>query len=367
MKRIGVVTWYGGSNYGTSLQAYALCWVLSRLGVVPFLLKKHMTWRNLLGRWRRKLLQSKKAYALNGYGSKKKKKIEKFRKRNFNQFHQCYGKIGSFLFRKQILSLNGVISGSDQLWNPYHTEPFLLLEGMNVKKYSYASSIGVMEIPDDKKFVYRHALSTFDSISVREQSAVKPLEEISGKRVEKVLDPTFLIERKYWDDFATQSSLKDVTLRPYILCYFVGDDTGYWDKVAQVRERTGIDRVIVLPMHPNQFKKDMEIMEDAGLEDFVCLIAHAAIVCTDSFHATAISINLRKNFVTLLRFSDEEKKSQNSRLGDMLASYALLDRLWTGEHVVDVSRNIDYAMVDKKLSEERARSMGYLKRIVESC
>lgn len=38
-KRIGVVTWYGGSNYGTSLQAFALCYKIKQLGATPYLLK----------------------------------------------------------------------------------------------------------------------------------------------------------------------------------------------------------------------------------------------------------------------------------------------------------------------------------------
>lgn len=32
MKRIGLVTWFGGSNYGTSLQAFALNYVILKLG-----------------------------------------------------------------------------------------------------------------------------------------------------------------------------------------------------------------------------------------------------------------------------------------------------------------------------------------------
>lgn len=39
MKKIGIVTWYGGSNYGTSLQAFALTHVVGKLGAKPYLLK----------------------------------------------------------------------------------------------------------------------------------------------------------------------------------------------------------------------------------------------------------------------------------------------------------------------------------------
>ena len=47
MKRIGLVTWFGGSNYGTSLQAFALNYVILKLGAECFLMKKCLTWRNV--------------------------------------------------------------------------------------------------------------------------------------------------------------------------------------------------------------------------------------------------------------------------------------------------------------------------------
>lgn len=365
MKRIGVVTWYGGSNYGTSLQAYALCFALSLLGVEPFLLKKHMTWRNLFGKWRRMLQEDKKKSALMGYAPAKKAKIEKFKKEHFKQFCQCYGKIGKLLYARQIKSLNCVISGSDQLWNPYHTEPFLLLEGLETKKYSYASSFGVEEIPQDKKGMYRHALASFVDISVREMQGKVIVRELMNREVEKVLDPTFLLNRQQWELFAEQSELRDFSMRPYLLCYFVAGQEHYWEKVEEVKKKTGIERTVVLPMHPSHFRKNAEIIENAGIVDFVYLIKNATMICTDSFHATALSINLEKNFVTLLRFSHGEKKSQNSRLEDLLSRYDLLNRLWTGR-IPDCSP-IDYIGVGERIDEDRQHSVGYLSMIVESC
>ena len=85
--------------------------------------------------------------------------------------------------------------GSDQVWNPDHFDEVYLLDFVpdNIRKISYASSIGVEQLPETLKGKYKKYLKRFDSISVRESKAADVIEKLVNKPVDVVLDPTF-----YW-------------------------------------------------------------------------------------------------------------------------------------------------------------------------
>lgn len=367
MKNIGIVTWYGGSNYGTSLQAYALAQTIEELGAKTYLLKKPFTCRNWIGDLIRRNKQSASEKRLYGLEKEKEKKISAFRAHNFNEFSRCVGYVGGLFYKRQIARMGGVISGSDQLWNPSHTEPFLLLQGMCTQKFSYASSIGVTEIPTEKIPLYKEALLSFEMISVREETAKPVIEKICDKSVTKVIDPTLLLEKEEWIHFAEFNSLQDFdTTTPYILCYFIADRPFYWKQVEDVMEKASIRRVVVLPMQPGHFRFPVEIVENAGIYDFVHLINHASLVCTDSFHATAISINLNREFVTFKRFSQTDSTSQNSRIEDLLQHYRLSERIYYRDTFTFIGKE-QFAIANHLLETDRRESKAYLKAIIERC
>ena len=367
MKKIGIVTWYGGSNYGTSLQAFALAHAVGKLGAKPYLLKKYFTWRNWAGNILRSFATSSEYNRLHGYNFNKAKKIRHFKSETFNEFCRCVGYLGRFLYKSQISSMNAVISGSDQLWNPAHTEPFLMLQGLNTKKYSYASSIGVGAIPKAQDYMYKSCLSSFEHISVREDTAKFILEDIVNKPIKQVVDPTFLLDMNEWVFFSNGYTLRKFdTQKPYILCYFIVDNITYWKSVKMIKQETGILRIVVLPMQPGHFQKSSETIEDAGIQDFIYLILHSSMVCTDSFHATALSINLNKEFVTLMRFANGDIQSQNSRLSDLLKHYQLSDRLFDGTKFPPPIGE-QYIKVNHILEKDRNDSLEYLKTIIDCC
>ena len=369
MKRIGLVTWFGGSNYGTSLQAFALNYVILKLGAECFLMKKYLTWRNVARLILIRIKRNKLQNIQNGLHPQKERKIKQFKKLHFKSFPQRIGIIGRTLFKRDISTLNCVVAGSDQIWNPYYTEPYLLLQDINISKYSYGSSIGVEEFPTDKIKLYQNTLSKYEKISSREETAINILEKLSGKKVFKVLDPTFLLSADEWNSFAKEKTLENFDISsPYILCYFIAENSSYLKNLKRIQESTKIHRIVILPMKPSHFTIDGEIIEDAGLQDFIFLINHANLICTDSFHASAISINLNKNFVTFLRFKSNDKSSQNSRIENLLFHYCLHDRLYIDEKDLnkDFITPIDYKRTNLILQKDREDSFAYLRDIVNN-
>ena len=212
-------------------------------------------------------------------------------------------------------------------------------------------------------------MSKYEKISSREETAINILEKLSGKKVFKVLDPTFLLSANEWNSFAEEKTLENFnTNSPYILCYFIAENSSYLKNLKRIQERAKIHRIVILPMKPSHFIIDGEIIEDAGLQDFIYLINHANLICTDSFHASAISINLNKNFVTFLRFKSNDKSSQNSRIENLLFHYCLHDRLYIDEKDLnkDFITPIDYKRTNLILQKDREDSFAYLKDIVNN-
>lgn len=93
--------------------------------------------------------------------------------------------------------------------------------------------------------------------------------------------------------------------------------------------------------------------------EFVKLIKESTFVCTDSFHATAISINLNKDFVEFMRFKDSDKVSQNSRIYDVLNHYQLMNRIYS-DKTTEWSDSIDFKYSNMLLEEDRKYSLDYL-------
>lgn len=368
---VNLVTWLGTGNFGTSLQSYALHEMLKDMGynvhfvhsfsLENFSFKKKMIYclRNTL----KGILNLSKCFFRN---ADKDKKIRLFNKLNYNHIHIYSNKEYQYLLSKSDV----FITGSDQIWNCYHNfNPFMFLAyAGECKRVAYASSIGTNDIPQIYEENVKYLLNKFTYIGVREGSTVDLLNNLlERKDVRQVLDPTFLLSSSKWLSFAEKSQLSLALPQHYILCYFIGNRIEYALQLEEIKRITGISKVILIPSLENNAITINEAVkcQDAGPHEFVQLIAKSSIVCTDSFHACALSINLSKDFVAFKRFSDNDKKSQNSRIYDLLYQFGLSNRLYKGANKL-LKESIDYSSVQKTLQSYRLESISFLKKSIEN-
>lgn len=340
IKKIGIVTWFESENMGTNLQAYALYEKLHNLGYNVSLISyfRYRSWglssqvKNLLEKLG--VLNFLRMNFGNAVSRKRKIRIYKFLHKNV--------KIERIYSRRQYLSLlerfNIFISGSDQIWNPNCLDSFYLLDfAIDKKKIAYASSIGVSAFPEDMKNVYSKYLGSYSYIGLRETVGVNMVNELLGiNKAIKVVDPTFLLSSHEWRKLAKLSRLEYKC--DFLFCYFIGNRKEYECYLKNIYSKFKYSKIIVFCSMENSETKFKSIpniiyLKDSGMEDFVYLINQAKIVCTDSFHATAISINLKKDFVEFLRFDDMDNKSQNSRIIDLLGRYKLTDRIYSPSNI----------------------------------
>jgi len=270
-----------------------------------------------------------------------------------------------FQQRRLVRNTDVFCVGSDQVWNTYHhfdAKLFLDFAGEK-RRISYASSVGTAQINPRYADAVRDFLGKFDRISVREETGRKVLEKLTDRKdIERVLDPTLLMTKEDWLRFSSNAHFGFDVPKRYLLVYLLANNQNYALDLEEVKRRYGVDDVIHIPSCEAPDLKFAGTVKCYGLTptEFVWLIAHASVVCTDSFHATIFSINLEREFVVFKRFVQEAADSQNSRLYDVLKLFEL-DSRWYVEKSQEWARPIDWGKTSETLELERGKSMMFLK------
>ena len=104
---------------------------------------------------------------------------------------------------------------------------------------------------------------------------------------------------------------------PYLLCYFIGNNPDYWERVRTLQQETGL-RVIVLPVTAESYRSGYGLLDGAGPEEFLAAVRGAACFCTDSFHGLVFGTVFGTKTEVIRRYSEDDPESKNSRVDQFL-------------------------------------------------
>ena len=377
MKKVGLVS-VRNHNYGSLLQAYALQCKLCQAGIDNEIIQynKSVSFKQVLRVFNLPLLKSKiksvirnSAYRSDMTGGE----ILKARDEKFKSFIETH-LILSEPYNGRTALENGVnnyasfILGSDQVWNPMNFgSDFYTLSWIpkDMLKVTYSPSFGVSSIPTYQKEKTKEYLSRIQNLSTREVGGKKIVKDLLNIDIPVVVDPTLLFNRKEWCELIPESIPLE---EKYIFAYFVGNNEEHRNAVAEIGNKTGY-RVILLPHVDEYVKTDVKFynatLPAIGPTEFVNLIRHAAVVCTDSFHATIFSIQYHKQFMVFDRYRASDKANMNGRLTSILGKLGLQNRLVSSrDNYLDwYDEQIDYVAADEKLINFKKESEQYFKDI----
>ena len=323
MSKIGILTFLHNGNYGSSLQAFALQKVIREMGYdcehidyQPDVREKVL---NMIRcRNHPKLLldgKKKKQVRISQTGMQEKmKRILTFYGTRMNLSPRCcnHKELRAVSARYDIL-----ICGSDQIWNPIWMNPAYFLDFAEPEKtrIAYAPSLGIREVPGRRKQrIIRRWTALFDAVSVREEEGARMMVSMTGNRPPVMPDPVCLLSKVEWERILVPVK-RD---RPYLLCYFIGENTAYWEKVRKLSEQTGL-KALVIPVTSESYGlKDFDLLDGAGPEEFLGAVSNADLICTDSFHGTAFGTIFQKKVELIRRDSDQSRDSKNSRVDHFL-------------------------------------------------
>lgn len=351
MKRVGIMTlYYKTYNFGAQLQAYALQKTIEKLGY---------NCEQISFRWSRE--ETLESYELAS--------IDKESFLNFSGNIKHSAKVyDAETIHECIEDYDVFICGSDQVWGVENSMPILNLPIMSLSfvpnnkiKFAYAASLGGARANYKTEEVLKRTLPKLDAISVRESSAKKYIEELSGKEVKSVLDPVMLLSKEELSELADKGGEHE----PYIFYYTAGQNKKHETFVCTIAQEKKL-----------QIRRSGYINgEKIGPGEFVGLIRDAEYVITDSFHASVLSILFHKKFLVLPIDKVPTDKSKNIRLRDLLGSFCLRQRFLEEEKSQQISLQkalsilntpIEYAQAEEQLDILREQSICFLVRNLQT-
>lgn len=370
-KKIGLISYHSGHNYGTMLQAYALQFCIEKMGYdaveyinyvdgKPF---KEASFRVKLKKIKDKLNSGIRPLLYNFLYKQQFSTI----KDKFDCFYSGCIKTSSVLYSslaelKENPPLYDIyIVGSDQTWNPTFLKDngayFLTFAAEDADKNSYASSLGVALLTDEVKGIYANYLQSFNHISCRESYGCEILSGVLNRKIEHVLDPTLLLTPDDWQNIESPRIIDE----PYILCYCLGYKKSVRNFARKLGETHNM-RVYYIVSNYLDIQEENHLF-GIGPCDFISLIRHASYICTDSFHGTIFSINYGRNFYSFCKRDGDINKGDNSRIPTLLKEFSLESRLKFD--VFEEEPDIDYEKVNVYLNNERRQSIDFLNRILK--
>lgn len=363
--KVAIMTWHSYWNYGSVLQASALCHVADNMGYEPVLVQYPPKGgvadavKINLG----KRVFDKICSKINPvYESIERENLfVEYLQNRVSYTERCvsYPELHDLNEKYQAF-----ICGSDQIWSPlcYDSKYFLDFVENTDKMIAYAPSMGTSKI--ENEVIRRNMaeqLFRFKSLSVREQQGAELIRKLTGKNAKVVLDPTLLMNAAEWDVYAETAEVQKVSNEKYILCYFLGKSEKYMGYVKTLSKRLKLP-FYVIPVTARQKKEKNAVPFEVGPKEFVSLIRNASYVCTDSFHGVAFSVNYNIPFSVFRRFKDNDPKNQNSRVFHLLKLLKLEKRLtdYQKKDAIEVETVFDFNEANKQLELWRKDSAEYL-------
>jgi len=255
-------------------------------------------------------------------------------------------------------------TGSDQVWNPFFTEnePFFLnFVPDDKKKFGLSVSIGNYleeKLNPDEADKIKKYVSRYEYISVREERGLKLLSgQLDYPDAIQLVDPTVAMPPEFWREFAPESRIKG----EYILVYKLGKESAFEALSKEISKRTGLPLVRFCNQSFGQ------VISGAGKKvimprifRLITLIDNAKYLITDSFHGTALAMNLNTEPVVYREEYDGERISGFLRMLGYEHRYL---KSINDPDIIDIP--VDFDHVNEVLARERVRVDEFLCKVFQ--
>jgi polysaccharide pyruvyl transferase WcaK-like protein len=353
--KVGILTFHHTTNYGATLQAYALWTTIKRYGHDVEIID----YRPYVGV---KFYIEKILYrddSVNPYWIPELVKAFKMRRFLLSKMdlskRKAYRRAGLKNFDGQY---DVVICGSDQVWcfnsfRGFNPSFFLDFVGRETKclKISYAPSFNTIDSLGKYRDLISKLLSDFDAISVRDSHSLQVLRQECNIEAARVLDPTFLIE---YTGILSVPKLKD----EYLLVYVEPLNLEQEEIVKSIAERQNLVIISV----GNYIQVADKNLIGISPEEWLGYFSRASYIVTNTYHGTIFSIIFRKMFTVFA------KEGKGNKTNDLLRLLGLETRLLSEGELGSWQEHfapIDYKAVCNKLEKEISRSKTYLSEALE--
>lgn len=366
MKNIGIVSYNincNFTNYGSALQSWALNTVVGRMGYRPLLVDycpdvlKEADPLNPFKKMWDKDDESRRMCELTMPAIRENDaKFEKFYTERFNRTAKKYTPVN---FNDIVADekLDGFVCGSDTI---FCVDEFGIDDGyyanytcMKGNAVAYAASFGDSHFTNETYKFLNERLRNFKAIGLREKQWVPYVRDQVNVPVEAVGDPTLLLGREDYDQFAISPKKSE----PYLLLYARRYNPKMEQYAINLAKRESL-KVVEISLRATNAEKGHEMRYDAGVEEFLGLVRDAKFVVTNSFHGMIMAVHYQRPFVV---FSREQC---DTKIEEVLALFGLTDRLLvTGSELF--KDTIDYQTVQNRIALSRNGALKFLEKSLQ--
>lgn len=249
-----------------------------------------------------------------------------------------------------------LVVNSDQTW--VNVTPNYLLdygylkfaEHWNIRKFIYGASypLNFWIYRNDFNIKAGNLLKKFSGVSVREINTVSLAEKYLRVKPEFVLDPTLLIDKKYYLNLI--KDYKNNYINFNYICIYQLDKN---DRLNYFIENSS--RILNFTIHK------VDINKDNYVEDFIYCINNSRAVITDSYHGTIFSILFEKPFFSIINY-----RRGNTRFTSLKKALNIHDRILCPLKDNFINKThllIEKFTVNKTLFDSmKKKSMNFLKK-----
>lgn len=355
-KKVSFITIHIGSNFGSTLQAIATYKILKDLGTDPICVNyipPRVTYSRYWSIAKQSVIRFIRRVIFFPFLYEETNRFAKYLSKHCLVSKPIYSEDN---FVDKCPSADIYLTGSDQVWNTTHNEGLdthYFFENIQGKKIAFASSIGKSKLDSQELKWLKDYTDDYSSILVREASAVEIFKSF-GRHADQVLDPTLLLNREEWLPYAS----KRMVSKPYLFVYLpynVADKVLCYKTARKIAKEKNL-KVISFS---HSFYRD--VLADytfrfIGPGEVLSLMYYADFIITNSFHGTAFSINLNRQFYTYMPSSFSTRISSLINLCGL--QNRVLDKILTDEWKSD---EINYEPINEILNRERRESIGLLR------
>lgn len=371
--KVNVITRHAIANYGSILQSFATIKIIEKLGyeaeIIDYIREEENT-HNLIKTYTKNSQMWNKNFLTRFiYRAVQKPNLDRMNKK-FELYRNNYLKLTPKQYRNEnelqsnLPSGEIFCTGSDQVWGQianedYDKNYFLSFVPDEKKCIAYSASFGKSQISEELKKDLPQLLKKYKRICVREDSAVKLLNEVGIEDVKLVLDPTLLLSQKEWDDLLKIKDEKTKTQDKYILIYQLHHNPKFDEYAKKIKKETGLKIIRISPSIYFKFKiGQLEYLPT--LERFMELFKNAEYVLTDSFHGTVFSIIYNRKMIDIL------PGKTGTRIRSILSLFGIEDRIVCDYSDMSIlKKKLDFVKINEVLKKQREESIKLLNEILE--
>ena len=319
IKKIGVVGVRCCNNIGANLLKYAISIKLAEFGFLPYIIGTHYKDHDI------SFLKNKTKSIIikNNFSEIKKKQFD-------------------------ILMVN-----SDQTWRKFdkHFYDYGFLKfakDWKIPKFVYGASLGYSKwkLTQNDENIIKSLLKNFSGVSVREKTSIELIQNHLGIKPIFVLDPTLLIDKKYYLNLITSFKTNNNISKSFIFTYIIKRENNIQTFIKNSSKELSYEII-----NDNMNEKN-------AIEKFIYGIVNCKAVITDSYHGTIFSIIFNKPFVTFI-FSDSPKE----RFISLKDTFKIENRIFEYNKIPNISLlitplNINYTLINMYKNQ----SINFLKK-----